>query len=1003
MNSKLKTNKVLVLIVEILIIILLVFLMVGNLDGKVYAENINIVTEEKIYCNADINDNFEPNSVIVVLDKKVGGINKRQKKTLFKGIEIESIRDLTFVNETGKGKKYLNSEEFKQILEIKLPIESKENVLEVIKKIEQIDGVFCAEPNYYGEEAALPENSTGTKYQELWGIHDSSYGINAPLAWDVSTGSEDVKVAVIDSGIAAHNNLNANLAIGWNFVDNNNNTNDVNGHGTHIAGIIGATPNTMNGVVGVNWNVTLVPLKITNDKVWLDTLAIEAINWARNNDIPIINFSGWKFKSNALSSVIAGYDGLFVTIAGNNSSDNDIEPNYPSDYSHGQAFSDRVISVGAINSNGEIAGFSNYGATSVDIFAPGDNILSTFPIDKCNSNLNDTYNTPSGIKRWCEVKWSDEKNQWVSNGTTHVETGYHFMSGTSMAAPHVTGVAALMMSFNPYLTAEEIKDIIINNDTNLDAVSNSCVSGGILNAYKALKATYKPEEIFTDFGYEGSTYSWKGVVEMDYDADNKMEDGMLIVEDYSSLSFEVKTISSENAWLVTNGEIRFELEQSDGQIIQTNICTVTVDLLNNVTFTGNTFSINTSQLGTGTYFLKMYCTFNRGEWSSETTHSYAFGVNRPITVMEDFGYLSSWYKWKGNVKLSSDHLYLFNNSNSLTLMGDVDLTFTIGTSFAFNAVQEMTGTVTIELQDSSGNIIPINGNNKHTSNIRVGLASNVSISNSSFTINISDFADDTYTLRLDCRMTRGGTTYNNSDTYSFSVRNEMCIAQGTMITLADGTQKAVEDLIGDEQLLVWNMLTGQFDTAPILFIDSDEQRFYQVVNLYFSDGTSVKVIGEHAFWNKDLNEYVFLRKDADQYIGDSFIKQTTNDNGEMVSSEVLLIDVVVTMEHTTAWSPVTYGHLCYYVNGMLSMPGATEGLINIFEVDPDAMRYDEEAMNQDIATYGLFTYEEFNALIPVPEEIFEAFNGQYLKVSIGKGYTSIEELAQLIERYSQFF
>lgn len=511
-------------------------------------------------------------------------------------------------------------------------------------------------------------------------------------------------------------------------------------------------------------------------------------------------------------------------------------------------------------------------------------------------------------------------------------------------------------------------------------------------------------EIFSDFGYKGSTYYWLGRVLMKYDADNLFNaEEILVIVDNSSLDFELSTISSENAWLVTNGEIRFELEQSDGQIIQTNICTVTVDTLNNVTFTGNTFSIDTSQLGTGTYFLKMYCTFNRGEWSSETTHSYVFGVNRPITVMDEFGYLSSWYKWKGNVKLSSDHLYLFNNSNSLTLMGDLDLTFSIGTSFAFNAVKEMTGIVTIELQDSSGNIIPINGNNKHTSNIRVGLASNVSISNSSFTINISDFADDTYTLRLDCRMTRGSTTYNNSDTYSFSVRNETCIAQGSMITLADGSQKAVEDLTGDEQLLVWNMLTGQFDAAPILFIDSDEQRFYQVVNLYFSDGTNVKVIGEHAFWNKDLNEYVFLRKDADQYIGDSFIKQTTNDNGEMASSEVLLIDVVVTMEHTTAWSPVTYGHLCYYVNGMLSMPGATEGLINIFEVDPDAMRYDEEAMNQDIATYGLFTYEEFNALIPVPEEIFEAFNGQYLKVSIGKGYTSIEELAQLIERYSQFF
>lgn len=590
---------------------------------------------------------------------------------------------------------------------------------------------------------------------------------------------------------------------------------------------------------------------------------------------------------------------------------------------------------------------------------------------------------------------------YSSSGDNTVYTGYIVNFGWD---PYGTGYRAQVWTNASWFNVSVSMDINhIHEYTTIDTIEDDCIK--ICKCYCGHREVVSTRRhIFNDFGYKGSTYSWKGLVEMRFAQGNKVNyDDVLIIENSTNLEIEVKTISSENAWLVTNGEIRFELEQSDGQIIQTNICTVTVDLLNNVTFTGNTFSIDTSQLGTGTYFLKMYCTFNRGEWSSETTHSYAFGVNRPITVMDEFGYLSSWYKWKGNVKLSSDYLYLFNNSNSLTLMGDVDLTFTIGTSFAFNAVQEMTGTVTIELQDSSGNIIPINGNNKHTSNIRVGLASNVSISNSSFTINISDFADDTYTLRLDCRMTRGSTTYNNSDTYSFSVRNETCVAQGAMITLADGTQKAVEDLTGDEQLLVWNMMTGQFDTAPILFIDSDEQRFYQVVNLYFSDGTSVKVIGEHAFWNKDLNEYVFLRKDADQYIGDSFIKQTTNDNGEMVSSEVLLIDVVVTMEHTTAWSPVTYGHLCYYVNGMLSMPGATEGLINIFEVDPDAMRYDEEAMNQDIATYGLFTYEEFNALIPVPEEIFEAFNGQYLKVSIGKGYTSIEELAQLIERYSQFF
>ncbi len=230
-----------------------------------------------------------------------------------------------------------------------------------------------------------------------------------------------------------------------------------------------------------------------------------------------------------------------------------------------------------------------------------------------------------------------------------------------------------------------------------------------------------------------------------------------------------------------------------------------------------------------------------------------------------------------------------------------------------------------------------------------------------------------------------------------------CVAEGTLITLADGSQVAVEDLTGDENLLVWNMLTGQFDSAPILFIDSDPYMEYEIIHLYFSDGTEVKVIDEHAFWDFDLNEYVFMRNDAAQYIGHWYNKQTEDTDGNMIWTQVQLVDVEVYNEYTTAWSPVTYSHLCFYVNGMLSMPGATEGLINIFEVDSTTMQYDMDAYYADIEEYGLFTYEEFNELIPVPEVVFDAFNGQYLKVSIGKGLTTIEELGQLIERYSEFF
>lgn len=230
-----------------------------------------------------------------------------------------------------------------------------------------------------------------------------------------------------------------------------------------------------------------------------------------------------------------------------------------------------------------------------------------------------------------------------------------------------------------------------------------------------------------------------------------------------------------------------------------------------------------------------------------------------------------------------------------------------------------------------------------------------------------------------------------------------CVAEGTLITLADGSTKAVEDLTGGEQLLVWNLMTGTFDTAPILFIDSDPAKAYEVIFLTFSDGTTVKVISEHGFWDFDLNQYVFLQNDAAKYIGHWFNKQTIDAEGNLTWTKVQLSDVDVKTEITTAWSPVTYGHLCYYVNGMLSMPGATTGLINIFDVEPETMKIDNVAYAEDIAEYGLFTYEEFAIAYDVPEIIFDAFGGQYLKVAIGKGLLTEEMLEDLITRYAKFF
>lgn len=250
-------------------------------------------------------------------------------------------------------------------------------------------------------------------------------------------------------------------------------------------------------------------------------------------------------------------------------------------------------------------------------------------------------------------------------------------------------------------------------------------------------------------------------------------------------------------------------------------------------------------------------------------------------------------------------------------------------------------------------------------------------------------------VKYEVRLERGdGSKSINLDNAVWAVYNKSCIAEGSLITLADGRQVAVETLTGNERLLVWNLYTGTYDTARILFIDKDNTQIYNVINLTFSDGTVTKIISEHGFWDYDLNRYVYLDSNASQYIGHYFNKGDTR---------VKLVSVDIRQEYTTAYSPVTESHLCYYVNGMLSMPGGIGGLFNIFEVNPDTMTYDVDAMNRDISQYGLFTYEEFAEIIPVSEEMFNAFNGQYLKIAVGKGLITPERLEQLAQRYSNYF
>ena len=228
----------------------------------------------------------------------------------------------------------------------------------------------------------------------------------------------------------------------------------------------------------------------------------------------------------------------------------------------------------------------------------------------------------------------------------------------------------------------------------------------------------------------------------------------------------------------------------------------------------------------------------------------------------------------------------------------------------------------------------------------------------------------------------GDGTYTVTGATNITVTTENCLVEGTLITLADGTQKPVEDLTGNELLLVWNLNTGKYDAAPIIFVDSEERMEYTVVTLFFSNGSSVGVVSEHGFFDVALGKYVYLDEfNANEYIGHEFITQGSIE--ENTWSSATLVNVVIEQKVVKVYSPVTFSHLCYYVDGVLSMPGGIEGLFNIFEVDVETMSYDAEKMAQDIETYGLFTYEDFAAIIPV--EVYEAFNGAWLKVAMGKG------------------
>ena len=334
--------------------------------------------------------------------------------------------------------------------------------------------VMFAEPDYIIQLTATPNDSL---FGSLWGLNNTGQSggtfdadIDAVEAWNTTTGSRSTIVAVIDTGVDyTHPDLAANIWLntdevagngldddgngyiddlhGFDFVNNDGDPMDDQNHGTHVAGTIGAVSNNGSGVVGVNWNVQIMALKfLSASGSGFTSDAVRALDYAVANGAHLSNNSwGGGGASSAMNSAIsrarnAGH--IFVAAAGNNGSNNDSNGHYPSNYTQ-----DNVISVAATDRNDRLASFSNFGATTVDLAAPGVSILST-----------------------------------VAGG------GYASYSGTSMATPHVAGVVALVHSQHPNWSHTQIINQVLNTVDPVVSLQGRVQTGGRLNAAAAVGA-----------------------------------------------------------------------------------------------------------------------------------------------------------------------------------------------------------------------------------------------------------------------------------------------------------------------------------------------------------------------------------------------------------------------------------------------------------------------------------------------------------------------------------
>lgn len=379
------------------------------------------------------------------------------------------------------------------------------DLYEQIAEIEKAGGedVLSVQPNYRYGVATTPPNDT--HFDKQWALQNTGWNgcgngndIAALAAWEIRSQAKFTRMGVLDTGVDwKHPDLKANIwqnlaedadgdsavivwngsqwvldpgdlngidndgngyvddLIGWDFANNDNNPMDDNGHGTHVAGIIGAKSDNNLGVAGVaGAGIQMIPLKILDESgSGTSYTTLLALQYCVQKNVRITNNS---YGGGAYDPILHEYitfncknaGMLFVAAAGNKAINNDLDPLYPASYE-----GDNIISVGAHNCNLIRAPFSNFGAQSVDIFAPGDAIYST-----------------------------------------DLGGGYSFRSGTSMAAPFVAAAAALTMRQFPGISVSDLHSRIITTATPASNLADLCVSAGRLNLHKILSEPYQASQ-----------------------------------------------------------------------------------------------------------------------------------------------------------------------------------------------------------------------------------------------------------------------------------------------------------------------------------------------------------------------------------------------------------------------------------------------------------------------------------------------------------------------------